>query len=206
MRTLAIRQVYYGWWIVAGFVVINIYWYGLLVAGLTIFFTPIRQSFGWSAALLAAIFSLLNVGSGICAPLVGIIFDRYGPRGLMLAATALAGSGLILVSQTRGLATFVAAFLLVAIGFGIWASGTGPAAAGLWFERRRGLAIGVIIGGAGAGGLLVPLWQALVDMLGWRTTLVIAGLAAPSRTDGAAARWHAHGRTSGKARSAYGGR
>jgi len=177
MRTLAIRQVYYGWWIVAGFVVINIYWYGLLVAGLTIFFTPIRQSFGWSAALLAAIFSLLNVGSGICAPLVGIIFDRYGPRGLMLAATALAGSGLILASQTRGLATFVAAFLLVAIGFGIWASGTGPAAAGLWFERRRGLAIGVIIGGAGAGGLLVPLWQALLDMLGWRTTLVIAGLA-----------------------------
>lgn len=176
MRTLALRQVYYGWWIVAGFAAINVYWYGLLAAGLTVFFTPIRHSFGWSAALLAAIFSLLNVGSGVCAPLVGLVFDRYGPRGLMFAAAAFGGGGLILVSQARSLPAFVGAFLLVAVGFGIWASGTGPAAAGLWFERHRGLASGIIIGSSGLGGLLVPVWQALVDALGWRTTLAISGL------------------------------
>jgi sugar phosphate permease len=174
--TRATRRVYYGWWIVLGFVVLNVYWYGTLGVGLTVLFTPIRHSFGWSAALLAGVLSLGSVAGGLCAPLVGIVFDRSGPRGLLLFASVCAGAGLLLVSRANGLASFIAAFLLVAVGLGIWASGTGPAAAGLWFSRRRGLAMGVIIGGSSIGGLLVPLWKLLVDAAGWRTTLVVAGL------------------------------
>lgn len=174
---VATQRVYYGWWIVLAFVVLNVYWYGTLVVGLTVLFTPIRHTFGWSAALLAGVLSLLSLASGLCAPLVGVIFDRSGPRGLLLTATACTGAGMLLVSRATGLVSFVAAFLLVAVGYGIWAGGTGPAAAGLWFNRRRGLAMGVIIGGSSLGGVLVPLWKLLVDASGWRATLVVAALA-----------------------------
>ena len=175
--TSATHRVYYGWWIVLGFVVLNIYWFGTLGVGLTVLFTPIRHSFGWSAALLAGILSLGSVAGGLCAPLVGVVFDRSGPRGILLFGTGCAALGMLLVSRATGLASFGAAFVLVAIGIGIWAAGTGPAAAGLWFNRRRGLAMGVIIGGSSIGGLLVPLWALLVDTAGWRTTLLIAAVA-----------------------------
>jgi predicted MFS family arabinose efflux permease len=173
----ATRRVYYGWWIVLGFVVLNVYWFGTLGVGLTVLFTPIRHTFGWSAALLAGVLSLGSVATGLCAPLVGIIFDRSGPRGILLLATACAALGMVLVARATGLASFVAPFVLVAIGLGIWASGTGPAAAGLWFDRRRGLAMGIIIGGSSIGGLLVPVWKLLVDAAGWRVTLVVAAVA-----------------------------
>ncbi|MHB8577745.1 MAG: MFS transporter, partial [Dehalococcoidia bacterium] len=71
---------------------------------------------------------------------------------------------------------FMAAWLLVCAGFGIWAAGTGLGAASLWFVRRRGLAMGLILSGVAAGGVLVPVWKAVVDAAGWRTAFVAAGV------------------------------
>jgi len=169
--------IYHGWWIVASFVVLNIYWAGTLIYGLTVFFTPVRHAFGWNATLLASIFSLTNILTGLTAPLVGMLFDRSGPRMLMLTASGCSGLGLIALSRTGSLAGFLAAFGLVSFGFGIWAAGTGTAAVGLWFVRRRGQAMGFIFAGVSLGGLLVPVWHAVIDRAGWRTTFVIAGLA-----------------------------
>lgn len=171
------RGVFYGWWIVFAFVVLNIYWAGTLIYGLTVFFTPVRHAFGWSAALLAFIFSLTNVLTGVVAPLVGAWFDRSGPRRMLFIASWCGGLGLVALSRTSSLGGFLAAWILVSIGYGIWASGTGPAAAALWFERRRGLAIGVILGGVSIGGFLVPVWKPVVDAAGWRTAFAIAGVA-----------------------------
>lgn len=176
MRGVQQPPLFYGWWIVASFAVLNIYWAGTLVSGLTVFFTPVRQSFGWSAALLALIFSGTSVLTGLLAPLVGAWFDRAGARTLMLSASLLSGAGLLALSRANSLPMFVIAFTVVSAGFGIWASGTGPAAAALWFVRRRGLAMGLILAGVSLGGLMVPLWKLVVDATGWRTAFLIAGL------------------------------
>ncbi|HEY7295515.1 MAG TPA: MFS transporter, partial [Dehalococcoidia bacterium] len=170
-------RVFYGWWIVLAYVVLNVYWAGTLIYGLTVFFTPVRHTFGWSAALLAFVFSLTNVLTGVMAPLVGAWFDRGGPRRMMFVASWCSGLGLIVLGHTNSLASFLAAWTLISIGYGIWASGTGPAAAALWFERHRGLAIGVILGGVSVGGFLVPLWKPVVDAAGWRSAFAIAGVA-----------------------------
>lgn len=169
-------RLFYGWWIVAAFFVLNVYWAGTLVSGLTVFFSPIRHSFGWSAALVAFLFSLTTVVTGLLAPLVGAWFDRSGARGLMLLAGLLAGAGLLLAAQAASLPVFLLGWLPVCAGFGIWAAGTGPAAANLWFVRRRGLAMGVILAGSSVGGLLLPVWSLVVDAAGWRTAFVIDGL------------------------------
>ncbi len=171
------RRIFYGWWIVFAFVVLNVYWAGTLIYGLTVFFTPVRHAFGWSAALLAFIFSLTNVLTGVVAPLVGAWFDRSGPRRMLFIASWCSGLGLLALSRTNSLGSFLAAWILVSIGYGIWASGTGPAAAALWFEHRRGLAIGVILGGVSIGGFLVPVWKPIVDAAGWRNAFAIAGVA-----------------------------
>ena len=68
------------WWIVTAWVVLNIYWAGTLNYGLTVFFTPVRQSFGWDAALLALIFSLGNTLTGLLSPLTGAWFEAAHER------------------------------------------------------------------------------------------------------------------------------
>lgn len=169
------RQVYYGWWIVAAWVVLNIYWAGTLNYGLTVFFTPVRHSFGWDAALLAFIFSLGNILNGLLSPLTGAWFDHAGPRPLMLVASLCSGIGLLALSHTASLPSFLAAFGLVSVGYGIW-SGTGLATVGLWFSRRRGLAMGIVMAGSALGGLLVPGWQRLITTAGWRGSFLLAGV------------------------------
>src|SRR5437867_4244380 len=129
-RPARLRRVYYGWWIVAAWVVLNIYWAGTLNYGRTVFFTPVRGDFGWDAALLGLIFSLGNVRNGVLAPLTGAWFDHAGSRPLMLVACLCSGAGLLALSRTDSLPSFLAAFTLVSVGYSIW-SGTGLATVGL---------------------------------------------------------------------------
>jgi MFS family permease len=170
-----IGRVYYGWWIVAAWVALNVYWAGTLLYGLTVFFTPIRQSFGLSAGLLALIFSLANILAGLVSPLTGAWFDSRGPRHIMLTACCCGALGLLWLSRVNSLPMFIAAFGVVSLGYSLW-SGTGMLTVGLWFVRRRGLAMGVVVAGSSLGGLLVPIWHTSVLLAGWRSTFAIAGL------------------------------
>jgi sugar phosphate permease len=46
-----------------------------------------------------------------------------------------------------------------------------------WFIRKRGRAVGILMAGAGAGGIMVPLINSSIDFTGWRTTAIIMGVA-----------------------------
>ena len=45
-----------------------------------------------------------------------------------------------------------------------------------WFHKKVGIALGVMASGVGASGLMVPFIVHLIDVSGWRTTLIILGL------------------------------
>ena len=51
LSLVRLRSVYYGWWIVAAWVVLNIYWAGTLLYGLTVFFSPVRQALRMKAPI-----------------------------------------------------------------------------------------------------------------------------------------------------------
>jgi OFA family oxalate/formate antiporter-like MFS transporter len=50
------------------------------------------------------------------------------------------------------------------------------AVVGNWFKRKVGIALGVMMSGFGASGLLVPVIVRLIDTYNWRNTLVALGL------------------------------
>jgi sugar phosphate permease len=45
-----------------------------------------------------------------------------------------------------------------------------------WFRRNVGKAMGIVVCGFGAGGILIPLIVWLIDLYEWRTALIILGL------------------------------
>jgi MFS family permease len=72
--------------------------------------------------------------------------------------------------------TFYASFLLLAFGAGGCTSVVLLTAVANWFDKRLGLALGVVTCGFGAGGLIIPLIVRLIDLYHWRTSLIILGL------------------------------
>ena len=67
--------------------------------------------------------------------------------------------------------------LLAAQGFNLAGFAPHLALVSLWFERRRGTAAGLVLGGASLGALIiVPLTQYFVDLNGWRWTYTVLGV------------------------------
>jgi len=171
-----IKKIFYGWWIVLACSLIGFYIGGVIFFGFTAFFEPIREEFGWSYAKISFAISLRGLEMGLFAPLVGFLVDRFGSRKLILWGTITVGFGLFLLSFTQSLAMFYGSFLLIAFGAGGCSSVVTMTVVANWFQRKVGVALGVVGAGIGAGGLLLLLIVRLIDLYQWRITLIILGL------------------------------
>jgi MFS family permease len=159
LRKHHMKKVFYGWWIVGACFFIMFYVAGVIFYGFTAFFEPIRREFGW-----------------IFGPIVGFLVDRFGSRRLILLGTIVVGFGLILLSRTQSLAMFYCSFLLIAFGAGGCALVVTMSVVANWFRKRVGIALGMMMSGVGASGFLVALIVHLIDVYGWRATLIGLGV------------------------------
>lgn len=170
------KKIFYGWWIVGACFLLGFYLGGVVFYGFTAFFEPIRREFGWSYAQISFAASLRGLELGLFAPIVGFLVDRFGSRTLIFLGTIIVGFGLILLSRTQSLTTFYVSFLLITFGAGGCTMVVSMTVVANWFQRRVGIALGVMASGAGASGLMVPLIVQLIDVYGWRTTLIVLGV------------------------------
>ena len=83
---------------------------------------------------------------------------------MILSGSIMLGLGLILLSLTRSIAMFYAFFLLHAFGAGGCASIVTNTAVANWFQKKIGIALGIMASGVGLGGLIVPLIVRLIDI------------------------------------------
>jgi MFS family permease len=135
-----------------------------------VFLLPLEREYGWARSQLTSVYSVYLLVSGFTAPLVGLFFDRVGPRWVYAAGLACVGSAFALAGWLDQLWQF---YLLigVTVGTGVAMTGMVPASALLsrWFRARLSRAIGIAFSGAGLGIVtFVPLTQFLVDQYGWR--------------------------------------
>ncbi len=173
------------WWVVVGSVT------GLFVCngpvlGFTfgVFLKPIMADTGWTRGSVSFALSVGGIFSAIAVPVLGRMMDRWGIRrvalpGLVVYALCL---GLVGLSPTV-FWVFTAMFALAETTSAIQTPLGYAKAISAWFDRRRGLALGVAMAGVGLGGSVIPqLANLLVQRIGWRgayaslalLTLVIA--------------------------------
>jgi MFS family permease len=168
-----------GWWVVfatmCGLVVgsgpINVFTFG-------VFLKPITEDLGLSRGAFSAALTFHAAIAAIILPLIGWLVDRWGARrlllpGLFLYALATASYGLIEASPL--LIAFLIFGLTGLVG-GVQSPIPYAAVIAKWFDRERGLALGIGTAGVGIGVALVPQVAALlIDRVGWR--LAYVGLA-----------------------------
>lgn len=171
--------VFYGWWIVLASAV-GLFWGPpVVVYSFSVFLKPLMQEFHVGRGAISLALTLSLVAAAATAPLTGCLIDRYGPRRITLLSTAFFGVVLFL---SRILASHIWELYLFYLLLGLLINGVGPIPYGTvvshWFDRQRGLALGLIMVGIGCGAIVLPsLAQGLIARLGWRGAYEVLGAA-----------------------------
>lgn len=138
-----------------------------------VFLPVLAERFAWSRGAVSVALSINLIVGGFTAFAVGRIADTRGPR-VVLAVTVLTGAlGFALSSQITALWQFYLSYgLLVGIGMSSIYVLT-AATVSRWFERRRGLALAIVLSGFNLGWLTGgPLAAALIARWDWRVAYV----------------------------------
>jgi MFS family permease len=168
--------VYYGW------VVLGVATLGMAAtlpgqtAGVSLFIDAFIDDLGLSRSVVSWLYTVATVLGSLSLPLVGRLVDRFGPRRMAVAVIALFALSCVGMSQVTGWIGVFVGFVCLR-GFGQGALGLiNNHAVNLWFERRRGLAVGVLgLGMAGATAAFPPLIDAGIQAYGWATTYGLMG-------------------------------
>lgn len=135
-----------------------------------VFILPLSTDFGWDRTSVSAVYSVGYLTLGWSGPLVGLLFDRFGPALVYFVGLALAALAVFGVSMADALWQFYLTLGLV-YGFAAACLGTVSMASLMarWFRERLNT---VLAFGYAAGGLgiltVAPLAQRLIDGIGWR--------------------------------------
>ncbi len=98
----------------------------------------------------------------------GPLFDKYGPRWLLLAGTLCLLASLLITSISTEYASLLSALAILSSMTTPLLSIPSLAAIGHFFNRNRGLATGVATTASSASGVVFPfLLQALYERVGW---------------------------------------
>ena len=174
-------KIFYGWWIVVAAAV------GLFMSSSPIvtytfgvFLIQLSGEFDWTRGQISLAFSLSMLAFAVAQPFVGRILDRFGARRVIVPAVLVFGVSFASLSLlTSKLAHFYALFLIMGVVGGGTTSIAYVGVLSRWFDRRRGIAIGLALTGNGLSAFMMPsLAQFLVDSVGWRQAYLVLGLMA----------------------------
>ncbi len=205
-RRLDPRKVFYGWWLalVAGSVMVISTTPMFHAMGL--WFVAMENAFGWSRTQLSLAFAFTRVEGGILGPIEGYLTDKFGTRRLVMIGMVIMGFGWILFSQVRDAKdvpilrdipvdslpaliqpvipplTFYVIYLIIALGQGLGSWLPLMTMLNNWFDRKRATAMGLSNSTSRLGTLvMIPAIAWAIDpefeRVGWRTTVVIIGVA-----------------------------
>jgi MFS family permease len=149
-----------------------------VTSSFAVFMAPLEQTFGWPRAEVSFGYTLMTIGMAGGGLLWGRLADTRHLRSVVVLGAMVLGLGLVAASHIQtSFQLHAISLLLGAAGFACLFA---PLASvvGLWFERRRGLAIGILTAGGALGQGLVPLlMEWAIAGLGWRGAYLWSGIA-----------------------------
>jgi len=170
-------RIFYGWYIVGASFVILFFNSGARYA-FGVMFKPIIKEFGWSRGTLSLVFFLNMVIFALTLMAVGKLYDRYGPKWVIIVSTLFISAGFVLTSRIHSIGEFFFSYgVLAAIGLAGTAVPLMAALTSKWFDKWRGLAISLSLSGNSIGQfVLVPLFSLVVVSYGWRASYFSIGI------------------------------
>jgi MFS transporter, OFA family, oxalate/formate antiporter len=167
---------YHGWVVVAVAFLAQFVAFGL-VFSFGVFYEPLVSDLHWARGATVGAFSAYAITHNVFAPVAGKICDRFGPRLVVTMGGFCLGLAMLLMGR---ITVIWQLYLVYAV---IFALGVGSIYAPLmatvsqWFTEKRGIAVGIVAAGIGAGPLVFsPLSAWLISYNDWRTAYTVLGV------------------------------
>ena len=150
--------------------------FGALVT-ISIFLKPLVLEFGWSRGDTSFAYTVGAGASGLGGIVMGWMADRFSTRPVVLFGAVMVGLSLLLLSNVEALYQLYLFYgIMGGLGFGAMVVPI-VSNVGQWFNRNKGLALGITSAGGALGQALVPYFtRYIITFSGWReayTTLAI---------------------------------
>ncbi|MCA1060372.1 MFS transporter [Rossellomorea aquimaris] len=167
-------RVHYSW------IILMIVFFSIIAAGIVrsssgVFIEPFEHEFHWDRSVISLAFAVGLFLYGISGPFMAALIEVLGLKKIMILsmATLLAGTLLTFLMQQSWQLILIWG-IIIGLGSGLFLTVLSPYVANTWFEKRRGLALGILTASTATGQLiLLPILAMLIDHYSWRWAIAL---------------------------------
>ncbi len=169
---LQARNLYYGW-IVAATTFLTMLATAAAMGSAGIMIAPLREEFGWTTEQISTAISIRLILYGLFGPFAAAFMNQFGVKRVVVFALGLICFGVFAsFFMTKWWHLLLLWGVVVGIGTGMTALVLGATVATRWFNRRRGLVLGLMTASTATGQMVFqPLLASLTEASGWRVAM-----------------------------------
>jgi MFS family permease len=163
------KRIHYSW------IILIITFFSIIVAGIIrsssgVFMVPFENEFGWDRAFISMAFAISLLLYGVSGPFMAALIEVFGIKKMMLFAMTTLLIGIILTFLMKHSWQLILIWgFIIGLGSSLFLTVLSPYVANTWFEKRRGLAIGILTASTATGQLiLLPVLAYILDYYSWR--------------------------------------
>jgi len=152
--------------------------WGLGFYGQTVYLAELHRLHGWPASLISSATTFFYLFGAVLVAFISEAVRWLGPRNCLLGGVVTMAAAAALIGQVTAPWQLYAVSVLLAFGWAGTSLGVITNTLGLWFDRRRGMAISLALNGASFGGIVgVPLLVAAIGRFGFSGAMMAAAAA-----------------------------
>ena len=166
------KRIHYSWFILA------ITFFSIIVAGIVmsssgVFIDPFENEFGWDRSVIALAFAISLFLYGISGPFMAALLEVIGLKKMMIVSMATLLTGIILtLIMNQSWQLIIIWGVIIGLGASLFLTVVSPYVANHWFEKRRGLAVGILTASTATGQLiLLPVLATIIENYSWRIAI-----------------------------------
>src|SRR4051812_37055924 len=168
---------YDGWRIVLVCFLLATFGWGLGFYGQSVYVAELQRLRGWPASLISGGTTFFYLSGALLVAFVSEVIRAFGARACLIAGTCVMGVGAIAMGQVAEPWQLYAANAVLAFGWAGTSLSMITNTLGLWFDRKRGMAISLALNGASFGGIIgVPLLVTAVGHFGFSGAMIAAAI------------------------------
>ncbi|MEA2862244.1 MAG: hypothetical protein QOC84_200, partial [Bradyrhizobium sp.] len=169
---------YDGWRIVAVCFLVATFGWGLGFYGQSVYLAELHRLHGWPASLISSATTFFYLFGAVLVAFVSEAVRTFGPRNCLLGGIVAMSAAAVMMGQVTAPWQLYLANALLAVGWAGTSLGIITNTLGLWFDKKRGMAISLALNGASFGGIAgVPLLVAATARFGFSGAMIAAAIA-----------------------------
>src|SRR3954471_11057704 len=168
---------YEGWRIVAVCFLVATFGWALGFYGQSVYLAELHRLHGWPTSLISTATTFFYLFGALLVAFVSEPIRSFGPRNCLLAGVLVMAAAAALLGQVTSPWQLYAVNALLAFGWAGTSLGIITNTLGLWFDRKRGMAISLALNGASFGGIAgVPLIVTAIGRFEFSGAMIAAAI------------------------------